>query len=185
MQLGLFLRRALITFVRRGTVFKDRVAAVIMVVAVVAGCILFWDRLGWERTTIAGAAMFGLSTFGLLVGILTLIAMSLSYARATPSIASEPRPQESRLAADDPAHERRDRAGHDGDGSSQIRELSGGRAAGRRLGRDRRRCPAALGAADRSRTCGSSLFAMPLILPLLGSAYAMNETRPAPLGSAF
>ncbi len=89
MQLGLFLRRALITFVRRGTVFKDRVAAVIMVVAVVAGCILFWDRLGWERTTIAGAAMFGLSTFGLLVGILTLIAMSLFYARATPSIASE------------------------------------------------------------------------------------------------
>jgi ABC-type Na+ efflux pump permease subunit len=89
MQLGLFLRRALITFVRRGTVFKDRVAAVIMVVAVVAGCILFWDRLGWERTTIAGAALFGLSTFGLLVGILTVIAMSLFYARATPSIASE------------------------------------------------------------------------------------------------
>ena len=42
MQLGLFLRRALITFARRGTVFKDRVATVIMVLAVVAGCVLVW-----------------------------------------------------------------------------------------------------------------------------------------------
>ena len=64
MQLGLFLRRALITLVRRGTVFLDRVAAVMVAATVVAGCVLFWDRLGWERTTIADAAWFGLSTFG-------------------------------------------------------------------------------------------------------------------------
>ena len=88
MQLGLFLRRALITFVRRGTLFQDRVAAVIVVVAVVGGCVLFWDRLGWERTTIAGAALFGLSTFGLLAVILASIAMALAGARV-PSIAME------------------------------------------------------------------------------------------------
>ena len=78
MQIGLFIRRELITWARRGTVFPERVAAVIVVVALVAGCVLFWDRLGWERTTIAGAAQFGLSTFGLLMVIQTVLAMALA-----------------------------------------------------------------------------------------------------------
>ena len=151
MQLGLFLRRALITFVRRGTVFQDRVAAVIVVVAVVGGCVLFWDRLGWERTTIAGAALFGLSTFGLLAVILASIAMALAGARV-PSIALEREPQEPRFAAGDSALERRDRAGHDGDRASQIGKLAGSRAADRCVGCDRRRCPAAVGVGDHRRT---------------------------------
>jgi ABC-type transport system involved in multi-copper enzyme maturation permease subunit len=80
MQLGLFLRRALVTSARGGTVFHYRVAAVIVAAAVVAGCVLFWDRLAWDRTTIAGTAWFGLSTYGLVVGIQTLLAMAFAGA---------------------------------------------------------------------------------------------------------
>ncbi len=61
----------------------------ILVVAVVAGCVLFWDRMGWDRTTIAGAAWFGHSTFGLLVVAQALIAMSIFFGQVAPSIASE------------------------------------------------------------------------------------------------
>jgi ABC-type Na+ efflux pump permease subunit len=89
MRLGLFVRRALITFARSGTVFPDRVAAVIAVAAVVAGCVLFWDQLGWDRTTIAGATWFGHSTFGLVVGIRAVLAMSVVVGQVAPSIASE------------------------------------------------------------------------------------------------
>ena len=89
MQLGLFLRRALITLARRGTVFRDRMAAVIVVAAVVAGCVVFWDRLGWDRVSIAGAAWFGISTFGMVVGVLALPAISIVCGEVAPSIASE------------------------------------------------------------------------------------------------
>jgi ABC-type Na+ efflux pump permease subunit len=89
MQLGLFLRRALVTLVRRRTVFDDRVTAVILVEAVVAGSVFFWEQAGWEQTTSAGAAWFGRATFGLVVGIQTLLAMSLVCAEVAPSIASE------------------------------------------------------------------------------------------------
>ena len=88
MQLGLFLRRALITLVRSGKVFPDRVVAVILVAATVAGCVLFWDRFGWDRISIAGAVWFGHSTFGMLVLIVALLAMAIA-GQAEPSIASE------------------------------------------------------------------------------------------------
>jgi ABC-type Na+ efflux pump permease subunit len=86
MQLGLFARRSLVTLVRRGTAFHDRVAAVIVVAAVGAGCVFFWNRQGWDRTSVVGGAEFGLSTFGLLVVIQTLLAMGLA---GVPSIAAE------------------------------------------------------------------------------------------------
>ena len=89
MQLGLFIRRELITSARRVTVFPDRVAAVIVTAAVVACCALFWDRLGWERTTIVGAARFGLATFGVAVVIVALVAMGLVSREVASAIASE------------------------------------------------------------------------------------------------
>ncbi len=82
MQLGLFFRRALITMVRRGSAFHDRVGSVVATAVVVAVCVLFWDRCGWDRTTVAGAARFGLSTFGVLAGMLVLIAMGLAGAQS-------------------------------------------------------------------------------------------------------
>ena len=89
MQLGPFIRRALITSARRGAVFADRVAAVIVTAATVAGCTLFWDRLGWDRTTIAGAAWFGVSTFGVVMSILALVASAFACSQAAPTIPSE------------------------------------------------------------------------------------------------
>jgi ABC-type Na+ efflux pump permease subunit len=86
MQLGLFLRRALIALARRGTVFQDRVAAVIVAVAIVTCCVAFWDWTGWDRTTIAGARRFGLATFGVAVSIQALLAMAIA---GLPSIAEE------------------------------------------------------------------------------------------------
>jgi ABC-type Na+ efflux pump permease subunit len=89
MQLGLFLRRALITLERRGAVFQDRVAGVTVVAAAVAGCVVFWDRLGWDRVSIAGAAWFGISTFGMVVVIRALLTMAIVCGEVAPSIASE------------------------------------------------------------------------------------------------
>ena len=86
MQIGLFLRRALTALARRGTVFQDRVAALIVAAAIVTGCVAFWDWEGWDRTTIAGTGRFGLSTFGMLVSIQTILAMALA---GLPSIAEE------------------------------------------------------------------------------------------------
>ena len=161
--------------------FRDRVAAVILA-AVLAGCVLFWDRFGWDRTTIAGTAWFGLSTYGLVVGIQTLLAMAF----AGSSIAREARPQESRLAADDPAHERRDRAGHDGDGSGEIRKLCDGRAAGCRLGRDRSVLRGGGGSlflqiGERKQTNNMILLIVLCVLPMSGLAILLTESRTAPV----
>ncbi len=89
MQLGLFVRRALITSVRRGNAFYDRVTAVILVPALVAGCVLFWDQCGWDRTSVAGAAWFGHSAFCLIVLSQALLVTAVVYGQVAPSIASE------------------------------------------------------------------------------------------------
>ena len=89
MQLGLFVRRALITSVRRGNAFYDRVTAVILVPALVAGCVLFWDQCGWDRTSVAGAAWFGHSAFCLIVLVQALLVTAVVYGQVAPSIASE------------------------------------------------------------------------------------------------
>jgi ABC-type Na+ efflux pump permease subunit len=89
MQLGLFLRRELITLARRGKVFHERVLAVLLASGVVSGCVLFWDRLDWDRTTVAGASRFGLSTFGLAVVIQVLTAPAIISRHVASSIASE------------------------------------------------------------------------------------------------
>jgi ABC-type Na+ efflux pump permease subunit len=86
MQIGLFLRRALIALARRRTVFQDRAAALIVVALIITGCVLFWDRSGWERASIAGSAWFGLSTFGVVVGVQAVLAMCIA---GLPSIAEE------------------------------------------------------------------------------------------------
>jgi ABC-type Na+ efflux pump permease subunit len=86
MQLGLFLRRAMLTSARGPTAFHLRVGAVIVTATVVAGCVSFWDRCGWDRTTVTGGALLGVSTFGMVAGVLTLVAMAIA---GTPSIAAE------------------------------------------------------------------------------------------------
>ncbi len=89
MQLGLFFRRALITRARRGSAFHDRVAAVILVPVLVAGCVLFWDRCDWDRTSVAGSALFGLSAFALIVFTQAIVAAAIVDREVAPSIASE------------------------------------------------------------------------------------------------
>ena len=68
--------------------FPDRVLAVIVVASVVAGSALFRDHLGWDRTSDAGLAWFGHSTFGMVVSTCAVIAMSLVVGQVAPSIAS-------------------------------------------------------------------------------------------------
>src|SRR4051795_6167854 len=89
MSLGPFLRRELITSVRRGTAFSDRRNAVVLVTAVVAGCVVVWDRWGWDRISVDGATSFAHSTFGLVVAAQALLVLGLVPARVAPSIASE------------------------------------------------------------------------------------------------
>ena len=147
MQLGLFIRRELITWARRGTVFPDRVAAVIVVAAVVAGCVLVLGSIGLGTDhDCRGGPVWP-------VDVRTGRRSSRRCLRwlVRRSVVNRlgARPQKPRLAAGDPAHQRRDRAGNDGGGSRPIGELAGGHTAGCCPGRDRRRCPAAAGVADR------------------------------------
>ncbi len=89
MTLGLFLRRELTTSVRRGSAFTDRWGAVLWMTAIVTGCILVWDWKGWDRASVAGAASFALTTFGLIVAAQSLIALGIGPAMVAPIIASE------------------------------------------------------------------------------------------------
>ena len=89
MSLGPFLRRELITSVRRGTAFSDRRDAVVLMMAVVAGCVVVWDWWGWDRASVAGAASFALSTFGLIVAAQVVLVLGLVPALVAPAIASE------------------------------------------------------------------------------------------------
>ena len=86
MSVGPFLWRELITSVRRGTAFSDRRRAVVLMTAVVAGWVVVWDRWGWDRASVAGAASFALTTFGLIVAAQAFLAPGLV---PVPVLASE------------------------------------------------------------------------------------------------
>ena len=73
---------------RSRKLFHDRVMAVIVLAAIVLGCVLFWDWQGWDRTSVSGAVWFGHAMFGLLAMMSALMAMAVA-GQGQPSIASE------------------------------------------------------------------------------------------------
>jgi ABC-type Na+ efflux pump permease subunit len=89
MSLGPFLRRELITSVRRGTAFSDRRSAVVLLTMVVAACVVVWDWWGWDRASVAGAASLALTTFGLMVAAQVVLTLVSVPAMVAPAIASE------------------------------------------------------------------------------------------------
>jgi ABC-type Na+ efflux pump permease subunit len=89
MALGPFLKRELITSVRRGTAFSDRRSAVVLVSVVAAGCVVAWDWWGWDRASVAGAASFALATFRVIVAAQAVLALALVPGLVAPIIASE------------------------------------------------------------------------------------------------
>jgi hypothetical protein len=89
MLLGPFLRREMITSVRSARVSRDRLIALLLVAGVVAGCVFVWDRWGWDRTAVSGAAWFALVAFGLTAFAQAGIAIGLVVGSVAPSIASE------------------------------------------------------------------------------------------------
>src|SRR4051812_12082087 len=89
MSVALFLRRELITSVRRGTARSDRRDAVVLMTAVVAGCVMVWDYRGWDRASVAGAASFTRSTFGWIAASQAALAMGLVPGLVAPAIAAE------------------------------------------------------------------------------------------------
>src|SRR4051812_20506206 len=89
MGLGPFLRREQLTSVRRGRAYYDRLGALVLVMAIVAGCILAWEWLGWERDSVAGAATFGRLTFAMIVVAQVGLAIVLAAGQVAPGIASE------------------------------------------------------------------------------------------------
>ena len=87
--LGPFLRRELITSVRRGTAWSDRRSAVVLTTAVITGCVVAWNWRGWDRASVAGAASFALTAFGLSVAAQAVLLLGLVPALVAPAIASE------------------------------------------------------------------------------------------------
>lgn len=49
-----FLRGELIIAVQRGSAFSRRRGAVVLMTAVIAGCVVVWDWRGWDRASVAG-----------------------------------------------------------------------------------------------------------------------------------
>ncbi len=89
MSLGPFLKRTLITSVRRGTIFSERRGAVLLMAAIVAGCVLVWDWRGWDRSSSVGVGPFALAMFGVLAAAQIVLVLGLVPTLVAPSIASE------------------------------------------------------------------------------------------------
>ena len=89
MVLGPFLRREMITSVRSARVIRDRLIALLLVTAVVAGCVVVWDEWGWDRTSVREAAWFALVAFGLIAFAQAGIAIGLVVGSVAPAIAAE------------------------------------------------------------------------------------------------
>lgn len=89
MSLGPFLRRELITSVRRGTAFSDRRGPLVLTALVVAGCAVAWDWWGWDRASVAGASSFALATFAWIVATQAVLAPGLVPVLVAPAIAAE------------------------------------------------------------------------------------------------
>ena len=89
MTIGPFLRRELATSSRNGRVFSDRRAAALLAGLMVVGCLLLWDRQGWDRTSLAGARRLGLAMFGMTVVGMVLLAYGVVLQQVTNAIAAE------------------------------------------------------------------------------------------------
>ena len=73
-----FLRREYVVSVRRGDLFRDRLRAAAAVGLAVAAWLIVWDYwLGWDRASVAGAALFAHVAFGLVVAMQTSVAIGL------------------------------------------------------------------------------------------------------------
>ena len=64
---GPILWRELTTGGRRKDLFSGRAYSAIFDAVIVGACILVWDWWEWDRTSVSGAANFGLTTFGFLI----------------------------------------------------------------------------------------------------------------------
>src|SRR3954447_19221976 len=89
MILGPFLRRELATSARGGGAYHDRAAALVLMMAIVAGSAVAWGWLGWERASVGGAAAFGRWALGLIVVAQLCLAIGTAARRVAPAIASE------------------------------------------------------------------------------------------------
>jgi len=89
MSLEPFLKRELLTSLRRGAAFSDRRGAVVLMTAVVAGWVMVWDWGGWDRASVAGAAGFGLAMFGFIVAAQAILAIAGGFAQVASRIDSE------------------------------------------------------------------------------------------------
>jgi hypothetical protein len=65
--------RELLVALRRGSARRERLTAVLMLLAVTVGCSVAWDWWGWDRASVSGAAWFGLAVFGVIVAVLGLL----------------------------------------------------------------------------------------------------------------
>lgn len=89
MALGPFLRRELLTSARRGAVFAERRAVVVLAALVVALCVAIWDGKGKDRASVAGASSFARVTFAWVVAAQAIFAIGLVPILVAPGIASE------------------------------------------------------------------------------------------------
>ena len=89
MSLEPFLRREWATSVRSSRAFRDRGSALILTSLAALGSFAVWDQLGWDRSSITGGLRFGLSSFGLTVGVLAVLALPMVIPPVASAIASE------------------------------------------------------------------------------------------------
>jgi ABC-type transport system involved in multi-copper enzyme maturation permease subunit len=84
-----FLKRELITSVRRGEAFSERCGSLVVVALILAVWLLIWDWQGRDRTSGAGAASFALRVCAWTACALALIEFALVPAFVAPGVASE------------------------------------------------------------------------------------------------
>lgn len=89
MALGLLIKREAQGLARSRRVGRDRVVGVLLVVGVVAGCVVFWDRFGWERGSRPAQARLAQLQFALAAFTLACVAIALVVQQVAPAIATD------------------------------------------------------------------------------------------------
>jgi len=89
MLLGPIFGRELITSARRAGTFGNRAFAAGLAAAIVGACAWAWDWQGWDRSSVAGAAAFGLKAFGVIAAVQAIFVMVVVPTEVAPGIAGE------------------------------------------------------------------------------------------------
>src|SRR4051812_19153821 len=84
-----FLRRGLVSSIRKGWAVNDRLMLVLVVSAMIALTVAAWDWYGWDRQSLRGEQEFAIAALAMTGLALAAMAASLTSTRVASAIAGD------------------------------------------------------------------------------------------------